>query len=283
MNGDTGEVRLEELRKEFGDVVAVESIDLHMPPGEFFTMVGPSGCGKTTTLRMIAGFERPTSGRILLDGTDVAQDASAPSKRQHGLPELRALPAPQRRRQRRVRPQVPEADARPSKKRLVARDARARAARRASRGASQVELSGGQQQRVALARALVLGPRVLLLDEPLGALDARLRKDLQVELKALQEDVGRDVRLRHARPGGSPHDERPHRGHERRPRRAGRPAAGGLRGAGDALRRRLPRRVEPDPGQRGRPRTTAAARSRSPSARSAPARAPSRCVARSRR
>ena len=72
-----GEIRLEELTKAFGDVVAVDGIDLHMPPGEFFTMLGPSGCGKTTTLRMIAGFERPTSGRILLDGDDVAQRPAA--------------------------------------------------------------------------------------------------------------------------------------------------------------------------------------------------------------
>ncbi|HWB55893.1 MAG TPA: ATP-binding cassette domain-containing protein, partial [Gaiellaceae bacterium] len=73
MSGELGEVRLEQLRKAFGEVVAVDGIDLHMPPGEFFTMVGPSGCGKTTTLRMIAGFERPTEGRIVLDGADVAQ------------------------------------------------------------------------------------------------------------------------------------------------------------------------------------------------------------------
>ena len=97
-----GEIRLEELTKAFGEVVAVDGIDLHMPPGEFFTMLGPSGCGKTTTLRMIAGFERPTGGRIMLDGSDVAQVPAAQAQRQHRLPELRALPAPRRRGQRRA-------------------------------------------------------------------------------------------------------------------------------------------------------------------------------------
>jgi spermidine/putrescine transport system ATP-binding protein len=183
-----GEVRLESLTKSFGDFTAVDEIDLHMPPGEFFTMVGPSGCGKTTTLRMIAGFERPTSGRIMLDGADVAQ--TPPHKRNVNtvfqsyalFPHLtvaenvefglRYQKVDKGERKRRVAEmlelvQLPEFERRkPS------------------------ELSGGQQQRVALARALVLRPRVLLLDEPLGALDARLRKDLQVELKALQEDVG---------------------------------------------------------------------------------------------
>ena len=183
-----GEIRLEELTKSFGDVVAVDGIDLDMPPGEFFTLLGPSGCGKTTTLRMIAGFEQPTSGRIMLDGDRRRADAAPQAEREHRLPELRALPAPRRRRERRLRAQVPALTKEESAKgsaealELVQLDDFARR--------KPDQLSGGQQQRVALARALVLMPRVLLLDEPLGALDARLRKDLQVELKALQPELG---------------------------------------------------------------------------------------------
>ena len=185
-----GEIRLEELVKSFGpDVVAVDGIDLHMPPGEFFTMVGPSGCGKTTTLRMIAGFERPTSGRILLDGEDVAQ---TPPHRRNVNTVFQSYA---------LFPHLNVADnvAFGLKYKKVTK-ARARA-RRVAEALALVQLtgfekrkpgqlSGGQQQRVALARALVLRPRVLLLDEPLGALDARLRKDLQVELKTLQETLG---------------------------------------------------------------------------------------------
>src|SRR6185437_3108363 len=183
-----GEIRLEELTKRFDDVVAVDSIDLDMPPGEFFTMLGPSGCGKTTTLRMIAGFEQPTSGKILLDGTDVAR--VPPHRRSvntvfqnyalfphldvaanvaFGLKYHRVTKEERRRKVRGILHLV-QLDGFEERK--------------------PAQLSGGQQQRVALARALVLTPRVLLLDEPLGALDARLRKDLQVELKSLQQDLG---------------------------------------------------------------------------------------------
>jgi spermidine/putrescine transport system ATP-binding protein len=184
-----GEIRLEELVKSFGpDVVAVDGIDVTMPPGEFFTMVGPSGCGKTTTLRMIAGFERPTSGRILLDGEDVAQ---TPPHRRNVNTVFQSYA---------LFPHLNVAD-------NVAFGLKYKKVTKAERAAAVAEalslvqltgfekrkpgqLSGGQQQRVALARALVLRPRVLLLDEPLGALDARLRKDLQVELKTLQESLG---------------------------------------------------------------------------------------------
>jgi spermidine/putrescine transport system ATP-binding protein len=184
-----GEIRLEELVKAFGpDVVAVDGIDLDMPPGEFFTMVGPSGCGKTTTLRMIAGFERPTSGRILLDGEDVAQ---TPPHRRNVNTVFQSYA---------LFPHLNVADnvAFGLKYKKVTKAERAQAVAEALslvqlsgfEKRKPGQLSGGQQQRVALARALVLRPRVLLLDEPLGALDARLRKDLQVELKALQETLG---------------------------------------------------------------------------------------------
>ena len=183
-----GEVRLEQLTKAFGDVVAVDGIDLDMPPGEFFTMVGPSGCGKTTTLRMIAGFERPTSGRIMLDGSDVAQ---VPPHRRSVNTVFQSYAL------------FPHLDVAGNVafglkyKRLTKAERRSRVAEALElvqlaglAGRKPSQLSGGQQQRVALARALVLTPRVLLLDEPLGALDARLRKDLQVELKGLQAELG---------------------------------------------------------------------------------------------
>jgi spermidine/putrescine transport system ATP-binding protein len=183
-----GEIQLEQLTKEFGDVTAVDGIDLQMPGGEFFTMVGPSGCGKTTTLRMIAGFERPTTGRIVLDGQDVAQ--VPPHKRNvNTVFQSYAL-----------FPHLSVADnvgfglkykkltKDEHRKRVGEALALVQLGDYGKRKPSQ--LSGGQQQRVALARALVLTPKVLLLDEPLGALDARLRKGLQVELKALQAELG---------------------------------------------------------------------------------------------
>ena len=183
-----GEIQLESLVKSFGDVVAVDGIDVHMPPGEFFTMVGPSGCGKTTTLRMIAGFERPTSGRIMLDGVDVAQ---TPPHRRNVNTVFQSYA---------LFPHLNVADnvAFGLKYKKVSKGDRAKMVGEALSLVQLTgyekrkpgQLSGGQQQRVALARALVLRPRVLLLDEPLGALDARLRKDLQVELKTLQETLG---------------------------------------------------------------------------------------------
>ena len=183
-----GEIRLESLVKSFGEVVAVDGIDLDMPPGEFFTMVGPSGCGKTTTLRMIAGFERPTSGRILLDGEDVAQ--TPPHRRNVNTVFQSYALFPHLNVADNVAfglkyKKVTKAERTPMVNEALALVQLADYGKR-----KPGQLSGGQQQRVALARALVLRPRVLLLDEPLGALDARLRKDLQVELKALQETLG---------------------------------------------------------------------------------------------
>jgi putative spermidine/putrescine transport system ATP-binding protein len=184
----TSAVRLEGIRKRFGDVEAVAGIDLDVRDGEFFAMLGPSGSGKTTTLRIIAGFELPTAGRILLHGVDVS--AKAPFERDvntvfqdyalfphmnvaenvaYGL-VIRKVP-PEERRQR-------VADAL-RMVRLEGFDKR-----------RPGQLSGGQRQRVALARALVNRPRVLLLDEPLGALDLKLREEMQIELKAIQHAVG---------------------------------------------------------------------------------------------
>ncbi|MGA2211335.1 MAG: ABC transporter ATP-binding protein [Acidimicrobiales bacterium] len=186
--GEGGHVELVELTKSFADVTAVDGISLDIRAGEFFSLLGPSGCGKTTTLRMVAGFEEPTSGAILLDGRDVA--ALAPNKRNVNtvfqsyalFPFLNVSDNVafglkyQSVQKSEIAQRVGEA------LELVQLNGYER--RRPG------QLSGGQQQRVALARALVLKPAVLLLDEPLGALDAKLRRALQVELKALQERVG---------------------------------------------------------------------------------------------
>jgi spermidine/putrescine transport system ATP-binding protein len=183
-----GEIELSKLTKQFVEVTAVDGIDLHIPGGEFFSLLGPSGCGKTTTLRMIAGFEQPTSGEILLDGTDVAY--TPPHQRNVNtvfqnyalFPHLNVYDniAYGLKRAKRPKAEIRERVGRA----LELVQLPGYQGRRAS------QLSGGQQQRIALARALVLNPAVLLLDEPLGALDAKLRKALQIELKSLQQEVG---------------------------------------------------------------------------------------------
>jgi len=181
-------VSLQGLEKTFGDIVAVAGIDLDIADGEFFSMLGPSGSGKTTTLRLIAGFELPTAGRILLHGQDVTgvppfdrdvntvfQDyalfphMTVGQNVAYGL-EIRKVPKAER-------------DARVAEAMRMVR-LQGFETRRTS------QLSGGQRQRVALARALVNRPRVLLLDEPLGALDLKLREEMQIELKEIQAQVG---------------------------------------------------------------------------------------------
>jgi spermidine/putrescine transport system ATP-binding protein len=183
-----GEVRLESLEKRFEDVIAVDSIDLEIASGEFFSLLGPSGCGKTTTLRLIAGFERPTSGDVCLDGVSLA--AVPPDRRNVNtvfqsyalFPHLNVLDnVGFGMRYQKVKRSERERRAQEALELVELGDY---AKRRPH------QLSGGQQQRVALARALVLRPAVLLLDEPLGALDAKIRRQLRVELKALQEEVG---------------------------------------------------------------------------------------------
>ncbi|MCW2572267.1 MAG: transporter ATP-binding protein [Frankiales bacterium] len=182
------DVRLRGITKRFGDVVAVDDLDLDVARGEFFALLGPSGSGKTTCLRMIAGFELPTAGTVELAGRDVT--TAAPFAREvntvfqdyalfphmtvaqnvaYGL-KVRKVPKTER------RDRVAEA--------LGTVQLAGYADRRPS------QLSGGQRQRVALARALVNRPKVLLLDEPLGALDRKLREEMQVELKLLQREVG---------------------------------------------------------------------------------------------
>jgi spermidine/putrescine transport system ATP-binding protein len=183
-----GEIELDKLTKQFAEVTAVDGIDLHVPGGEFFSLLGPSGCGKTTTLRMIAGFEQPTSGQILLDGADVAytpphhRNVNTVFQNYALFPHLNVFDniAFGLRRAKRPKSEI--------KERVGQSLELVQLAGYERRKSSQ--LSGGQQQRVALARALVLNPAVLLLDEPLGALDAKLRKALQIELKSLQQEVG---------------------------------------------------------------------------------------------
>ena len=177
---------LEGLTKRFGGFVAVDDLDLAIPPGAFFALLGPSGCGKTTTLRMVAGLEQPTSGRILIGGRDVTatrahqRPVNTVFQSYALFPHLTVLENVAF-GLRRSRTPDPLGRARTG---LELVELGHLADRRPS------QLSGGQQQRVALARALVNNPAVLLLDEPLGALDLKLRRQMQSELKHIQDEVG---------------------------------------------------------------------------------------------
>jgi spermidine/putrescine transport system ATP-binding protein len=183
-----GGIRLVDLVKQFGDVRAVDGIELDIPGGEFFSLLGPSGCGKTTTLRLIAGFEQPTSGQILLDGVDMARTPPHKRKVNTVFQNYALFPHLDVRDNVAFGLRFQDVSKVETKRRVGEALALVQLEGFEKRRPSQ--LSGGQQQRVALARALILHPSVLLLDEPLGALDAKLRKALQVELKALQERVG---------------------------------------------------------------------------------------------
>src|SRR5947208_14340353 len=181
------DVRLEKVTKRFDDVVAVDELTLEVPRGRFFALLGPSGCGKTTTLRMIGGFEEPTEGAIFLGDRPVTglppykRDVNTVFQSYALFPHLN------------VRDNVAFGLRR---KGVKGKDAVGKVKEmlhvvglEGMEGRKPRQLSGGQQQRVALARALVNSPRVLLLDEPLGALDLKLRKQMQLELKAIQHDI----------------------------------------------------------------------------------------------
>jgi spermidine/putrescine transport system ATP-binding protein len=185
---DGPDIRLERVTKRFGDMTAVDALDLEIERGAFYALLGPSGCGKTTTLRMVGGFEEPTDGRVFLGGDDVTEHP--PYKRDVNTVFQSYALFPHLTVERNVSFGL--------ERRKVGKD---EAKKRANEALELVQLgglgrrkpaqlSGGQQQRVALARALVNRPRALLLDEPLGALDLRLRKQLQIELKRIQQDVG---------------------------------------------------------------------------------------------
>ena len=191
MSGDpgmAGEIVVEACTKRFGEVTAVDDVSLTIPGGEFFSMLGPSGCGKTTTLRMIAGFEMPDAGRILLQGGDVTHVPAAKRNVNMVFQAYGLFP----------HMTVAENIAFGPKIKKVARSEIAERVAEVIRvvrlegmeDRRPAQLSGGQQQRVALARALVNRPAALLLDEPLGALDLKLRKEMQLELKDLQQRTG---------------------------------------------------------------------------------------------
>jgi spermidine/putrescine transport system ATP-binding protein len=183
-----GQVQIVDLVKRFAEVTAVDGINIDIAGGEFFSLLGPSGCGKTTTLRLIAGFEQPTEGSILLDGRDVAH--TPPHKRNVNTVFQSYALFPFLTVEENVSFGLRYQNLTKDEARKKTAEALALVQLEGYHKRRPNQLSGGQQQRVALARALVLNPAVLLLDEPLGALDAKLRKDLQIELKALQEEVG---------------------------------------------------------------------------------------------
>jgi putative spermidine/putrescine transport system ATP-binding protein len=181
-------VSVQGVTKRFGDVTAVRNLNIDIRAGEFFSMLGPSGSGKTTVLRMIAGFEEPSAGKILLHGTDVTNAAPFDRNVNTVFQDYALFPhfsiAENVAYGLRVR-KVPKAE-----RELLVQETleQVQLAHIADRLPSQ--LSGGQRQRIALARALILRPKVLLLDEPLGALDKQLREQMQIELKQIQREVG---------------------------------------------------------------------------------------------
>ncbi|MDQ1521859.1 MAG: putative spermidine/putrescine transport system ATP-binding protein, partial [Actinomycetota bacterium] len=181
-------ISVRHLTKRFGAVVAVDDVSLDVAAGEFFSLLGPSGSGKTTMLRMIAGFEMPTEGEIALDGIDVTR--RPPFDRNVNTVFQDYALFPHMTVMQNVEYALKVRRVAKAERRARAHEALAGVRLTGFDGRKPHQLSGGQRQRVALARALVNRPRVLLLDEPLGALDLKLREEMQVELKQIQRDVG---------------------------------------------------------------------------------------------
>ena len=217
-------ITVRSVSKRFGNAVALDDVSLDVPAGSLTALLGPSGGGKSTLLRVVAGLEMPDTGTVEIDGQDVTKVAGARPGHRLLLPALRPVPPPDRAPERGLRargPQAPQGRDPPtgwtSCLELVRID------HLADRYPSQ--LSGGQRQRMALARALAIEPRVLLLDEPFGALDAQVRQQLRVVAARAAREDRRDHRARHPRPGGGHGGGRPPGHHQRGPPRAGRPPA----------------------------------------------------------
>ena len=244
------DVRLVDVVKKFGEAVAVDHINLEVRDGEFFSLLGPSGCGKTTTLRMIGGFEEPTSGLIELQGQDVTwlppyqRNVNTVFQSYALFPHLTIFEnVAFGLRRRKVKDS--EIKGRVTEMlRLVELPGYERR--------KPTQISGGQAQRVALARALINRPAVLLLDEPLGALDLKLRKQMQVELKRIQQEVGITfIYVTHDQEEAMTMSDRI-AVMNTRPLRAARRPGGPVRAADHPLRRGLPRRQQPAAGDRRR-------------------------------
>jgi spermidine/putrescine transport system ATP-binding protein len=186
--GGAGEIVVDGVTKRFGDVTAVDDVSITIPGGEFFSMLGPSGCGKTTTLRMIAGFEAPDAGRIMLQGADVTHVPPAKRNVNMVFQAYGLFPHMTVGENVAFGPKIKKWSREETRERVTEAIKTVRLDGFEDRRPGQ--LSGGQQQRVALARALVNRPAALLLDEPLGALDLKLRKEMQLELKDLQQRTG---------------------------------------------------------------------------------------------
>ncbi|WP_137285649.1 ABC transporter ATP-binding protein [Halorussus salinisoli] len=183
-----GTVRVESLKKEFGSLTAVDDLSFEIKEGEFFTFLGPSGCGKTTTLRMLAGFESPTDGRIKIGDEDVT--AVPPYDRDVGMVFQSYALFPHKTVAENVAFGLKMEGVDKAERRSRASEALEMVDLGGYENRSPTELSGGQQQRVALARAIVIEPDVLLLDEPLANLDLKLRQQMRFELKRIQDELG---------------------------------------------------------------------------------------------